>query len=57
MCSLRRSPRCSTFCERSGTRATLGKAGEGGASMAEYLEILGFPEWQKLEDIYLGSKS
>ena len=33
------------------------QAGEGGASMAEYLEILGFPEWQKLEDIYLGSKS
>jgi 2-methylisocitrate lyase-like PEP mutase family enzyme len=32
------------------------KAGAQGASMKEYLDILGFPEWQKLEDLYLGDK-
>lgn len=33
------------------------KAGASVASMKEYLDILGFPEWQKLEDRYLGDKS
>lgn len=32
------------------------KAGASVASMKEYLDILGFPEWQKLEDRYLGDK-
>lgn len=32
------------------------KAGASVASMKEYLDILGFPEWQKLEDRYLEYK-
>lgn len=32
------------------------KAGASAASMEEYLDILGFKDWQKLEDAYLGAK-
>lgn len=33
------------------------KAGASAADMKEYLDILGFSDWQKLEDDYLGGKS
>ncbi len=33
------------------------KAGASAADMKEYLDILGFPDWQKLEDDYLGDKT
>ncbi|MFN3892572.1 MAG: oxaloacetate decarboxylase [Beijerinckiaceae bacterium] len=32
------------------------RAGASAASMKDYLDILGFPDWQKLEDAYLGEK-
>jgi 2-methylisocitrate lyase-like PEP mutase family enzyme len=33
------------------------KAGASAARMEEYLDILGFPDWQKLEDLYIGKKT